>query len=288
VKKLTFFLFSLIFLFLARSAFADGGFNLEPKNFFLQASPGKTIREVVTLKNLDPTPKTVTLTWQGYTLPKGGFTNEVGLKSHSIDFALLSASSLEIQPFGARTLELEFAVPKDKTPADYYGTLLAKAESSQEQSEFTVRVLGIIEEKIDVIGFSDNGNISTIKIANHGNQTTSFQANLKIQDLLGRAKDLEPIKDSLKAAEAKTFQVKHSSGLPGPYQAKISLDFGTSGQRVAFYSFWIRPEVFLIFGAIILIAAFIFLSKLRRRKWLRKYFGGIFQSVSAYSFLQWW
>ena len=270
MKKLTFFLFSLIFLFLARSAFADGGFNLEPKNFFLQASPGKTIREVVTLKNLDPTPKTVTLTWQGYTLPKGGFTNEVGLKSHSIDFALLSASSLEIQPFGARTLELEFAVPKDKTPADYYGTLLAKAESSQEQSEFTVRVLGIIEEKIDVIGFSDNGNISTIKIANGGNQTTDVQIDTKIQGFFGKTNTLEPAKTSLKAAEVKTLQMKHKALWPGTYQAKISLDFGSSSQKVVFHSFWIRPEVFLIFGAIILIAALIFLFRRRNKQKLSR------------------
>jgi hypothetical protein len=266
VKKLTFFLFSLIFLLSANGASANSGFELAPKNFFLQAYPGKTIREVVTLKNLEATPKTVSLTWQGYQLTGSESTSDVDRNNHSINFARLSTKKLELQPQSTAAVEIEFAVPKDIQPADYYGSLLAASESLQTQADFTVRVLGKVEEKIAVTGFSVKGDDIILKIANHGNQTTSFQANLKIQDLLGRAKDLEPIKDSLKAAEAKTFQVKHSSGLPGPYQAKISLDFGTSGQRVAFYSFWIRPEVFLIFGAIILIAAFIFLSKLRRRK----------------------
>ena len=265
MKKAAFFLFGLIFLSSITPTFADVGVKIEPKSFFIQAIPGKTVREVVTLKNSFSAPKNVYLAWQGYQLTEGKFTSETDRADHTINFARLNTKIVELQPQGLGVVEIEFEVPKDTLPADYYGALVAKGEGWQERADFTIRVLGRIEEKVEIAQFSAKGDAIILKIANRGNQTTDFRASIKIQDFLGRTKNLGPIKGGLKAAEIKTIQVKHAATLPGPYQAKIDFEFGSQKQEVVFYSFWIHPEIFLIAGAIIVIAVLIFLAKRRKK-----------------------
>src|SRR3990170_3917850 len=112
MKKVSAVLLSFIFLlFSTNTVLAAPTIEAQPKSFFIQGSAGKTIRETVVIKNLADSLKVLSLEWQGYNLPSEEFTSESNVKNHSIDFAQLSTNSLELQPYGLSSVEVEFAVP---------------------------------------------------------------------------------------------------------------------------------------------------------------------------------
>lgn len=262
MKKPAALVLALIFLSLATSDTFAADIKLEPGNFFIQAVAGQTIREAVTIRNLSLTSKNLKLAWEGYSFPEGEFTSREDLGNHSINFAAISQTDLELQPFEVRSVELEFKIPKHIESADYYGTLTVRDQDSKVQTEFTIRVLGKIEEKIDITRFLSKGSSLIIYTANNGNQTVDVEANIKIQNLFGQISAQKTIKQQLKAAQQRALEVEKPRLLPGYYQAQVSLEYGSGRTKSSFYSFWIHPEFFLVVGLLVFIVVLpVILSK---------------------------
>jgi len=265
MKKVAAFALSLIFLFSAASPVFAAEFKLEPEDFLVQATAGQTILETVLIKNLSPTAKNLKLTWEDYSLPESEFTSREDLEKHSISFATISQTNLELQPFSTAPVEIEFKIPKGTAPADYYGRLLVLDQDSKAQTDFTIRLLGKIEEKIDLTRIFTKGSSLIIEIANNGNQTSNLSLTVTIQSLLGQTIQVTPVKQQIKAAQHKNLSIEAGDLLPGYYQAKISLEYGSGRTKSSFYSFWVHPELFLIGGALIFIIVVLLVSPFKRR-----------------------
>jgi len=267
MKKVAALAFSLILFFLATSDAFAADIKLEPGNFLIQSTAGQTIREAVTIRNLSPTSKNLKLTWEGYSLPQGEFGSREGLKQHSINFAALSQTNLELQPFEVTSAEIEFKIPKAASPADYYGALTVLDQDSKAQTDFTIRLLGKIEEKVDITSLSINNSSLSISIANDGNQTVDIKADIKIQNLFGQVSAQKTTKQRLKAAQQKNLSLEHENLLPGYYQAKVSLEYGSGRTKSSFHSFWIHPEFFLFVGLLVFIVVLrVILAKRKAHK----------------------
>jgi hypothetical protein len=250
MKKLLLFL-CLFFLF-APIANAANSFEVEQTNFFLQASAGKELAETVILRNLTDQPITISVKWEGYSE-----------SSHTIDFAKLSTSELEIQPRGVANLQVVLTLPENLKSGDYYGQLNLLTNGSVETVNFTIRVLGELSEQIETTVYSSAKGLNLI-LENRGNVTTLVDTKVSLTNFFGHEVGSQTINQfGLKALEKVEKQIVTDQLLPGPYQIKIESVFGTEKTpQTKLEKIWLEPYFFwagvfllpiLFMGSLILI-----------------------------------
>lgn len=227
---------------------AEEIFSLDQSNFFLYTSFDKELSETVVIKNLSDQAISVFLSWAPY---------EASLQ-HTIDFAQLQNSTVELQPFGVGTAELRFASPENLKPGDYYGSLLATTKGVVKKADFTLRFLGELTENVTLKSVAYADTSLTLSLENQGNITTSVKGKVVVTDFFGRiaAENSFP-QTELKAEEKIDKTIDLPTILPGPYQAKVEL---VSGQKdfnqSRVYSFWAELEFFSL-GTIFLIVVLV-------------------------------
>lgn len=251
-----------IFLLFPKNSFAQSSstFVALQKDFLLQTPIGKTLDQTIVIKSNSPTQEKVYLTWLGYELPPNEVTDNKLLTEHSIDFVVFPKFNDSIEPFGIINLPISFNVPNRLKPGDYYGTLVISSSDHQEKTNFTIRVLGQLNESIHLKSFRDTGMSTILEFENIGNRTSKVSVKNLLTYFFNKEINLNTSFE-LKAGEKKTVKQNHQQLLPGFYEAKVSTSFGEKNTTVTkLYSFWVRGE-FFIFSLITLITTFIiFLS----------------------------
>ncbi|OGY23215.1 MAG: hypothetical protein A2172_02440 [Candidatus Woykebacteria bacterium RBG_13_40_15] len=249
MKRLAVTFIIFIILFIATPANASE-LKAEPRNFQLQAIPGDNLVENVLITNLSASNKTLKLSWS---VPK----------NNGIGFVSFEKSDLVLTPNATNPIEIEFKIPKDLQPADYYGSLVAKTGSIEEKSDFTIRILGTTKEEIAVEKFHDSGSKLNFEVSNNGNRTITLQTKAKIEELFGLfGKNLES-KTELKAGEKKEISIAHSNLPPGFYGADVVLLYGTAGREHLFPYFWVNPD-FALIGTLLLVIVVLLYFKFRK------------------------
>jgi uncharacterized membrane protein len=253
VRRLAAAFIILIPLFFAIPANASE-LKIEPKNFQLQAIPGDTLVEDVLITNLSTSNKTLKLSWS---TPK----------NNGIGFASFEKSVPVLSPNATNSIELEFKIPKDLQPADYYGSLVVKTDTSEEKADFVIRILGTTREEIRASNFTDSGGRLNFTVINSGNRTISLQTKATIEGLFGLFSTSKDAKSFVRAGEQKEISISHNNLPPGFYQADIVFLFGEKGMEHVFPSFWINSDFVLIVVLLLVIAiAFYLKSKNKAQK----------------------
>jgi uncharacterized membrane protein len=250
VKRLAAVFIIFIPLFFATPANASE-LKAEPKNFQLQAIPGDNLVETVLITNLSNSTKNLNVTWQ---TPK----------NYAVKFTSVKKSALVLAPNTTTPIELEFKIPKDLQPADYYGSLVAKADTSEEKVDFVIRILGTTKEEIKVSDFADNGRKLNFTIINSGNRTISLQTKAGIEGLFGLFSASKDTVTSVRAGEQKEISISHNNLPPGFYQADVVFLFGEAGKEHVFPSFWINSD-FILIGVLLLVIVIAFYLKSRNK-----------------------
>jgi len=253
VKRLAAVFIILILLFFATPANASE-LKVEPKNFQLQAIPGDNLVETVLITNLSNSAKNLMITWQ---TPK----------KYAANFTSIEKPILVLTPNSTIPIELEFKVPKDLKPADYYGFLVAKTNSQEEKVDFVIKILGTTREEIKTSNFTDSGRKLNFTVINSGNRTISLQTKARIEGFIGLFSTNKDDATAVRAGEQKEISISHNSLPPGFYQADIVFLFGESGREHMFPSFWVNPDFILIVVLLFVITiAFYLKSRNKARK----------------------
>lgn len=260
--KILLLILSGLVVFLLNSNYVLAGpatFSLDEENFHLQTSAGKPLRELVSVKNLSSEILVLKLNWRPSSLTQ-----------HSIDFASVSPSNLEIQPFGIGTVETFFETPENLKPGDYYGRLEIKNAGEERQIEFRLRLLGELKEEVELKEFDLNKENFHLKFENNGNISSLVKSQLTITDFFGRKLLSQNIDQfEIKAQDNNTISLAANLKVPGPYQAKIVTTFGTKETpQSALRSFWVKPNFFwagIVFLTILLSGSIFYRLFLRQR-----------------------
>ncbi|MDP2671099.1 MAG: hypothetical protein Q8P13_01400 [bacterium] len=259
-------IFASICLFLPGKALA-ASFETEPKEFSLKTNVATSVENQLLLRNLTAQSKSFTLTWLGYQLPKNETLNSTLLTKHSIDFASVNPKTVLLEPFGTDLVTIELSPPDEIRPGDYYGALLIGSLNEAKQVDFTIRILGSVEEKLSVSKVEGDEKKITVSVANPGTQSTNFQLLLEIKKLFGPSKEVKLESLTLKAGQEKTFSLARPSLSPGFYQAFPTLLYADKKlPSTEHASFWVRPWLFGLAGFVTLIFVLLALLKLRG-KW---------------------
>jgi len=252
VKRLAAAFTILILLFSATPANASY-LKIEPKNFQLQAIPGDTLVENILITNLSTSNKTLKLSW-------------ATPKNNGVGFALFEKSISVLPPNATIPVEIEFKIPKDLQPADYYGSLVAKAGKSGEKVDFVIRVLGTTKEEIRSSNFTDSGRKLNFTVINSGNRTISLQTKATIEGLFGLFSTSKDVKSFVRAGEQKELSISHNNLPPGFYQADVVFLFGEAGMEHVFPYFWINSDFVLIVVLLLGIALAFYLKSRNKAK----------------------
>jgi len=225
-------------------------------NFFLTTSHGKPITETVTIKNGTGQIQNVSLTWEGYK----------PAARHSINFVAINPTDLTLQPFASAQIELNFSPPEVILPGDYYGNLKADSDSSTAKTGFTLRILGVSEENIDIKSVSDNGSTINVGIANTGVRTTKLRLTTVIEGLFGFLAARNSTDWELKAGQGDQVELKHTSLWPGQYQADVKVEYSDGKSERTIKNIWINPKLIGLAVIIILIGSAAVITETRRKR----------------------
>jgi hypothetical protein len=245
--------FSLLLLSSQNLYAADLRF--ESSDFSLKASPAGRVSEVVLLTNLTDSRKTISLAWEGYELEQGNYLNPLVLTKHSIDFASVSPTTLSLNPQATGTVNISFQIPESTISGDYYGSLVALSEGSEEKVDFTLTVLGKLDEKIEVLATNDDGRKLEVRLVNQGNISIPVKGRVLLHNLFGKKYDLSSEELLVRAGEIKTISFAHSPLESGLWQEEVTLHYGSKDTAyTTLNSFWINPLLFFVPFALILTA----------------------------------
>jgi len=262
MKKILTALFLITVFLVPQKAFAledSRSFQVEQKDFLLQTSSGETISENI-LVNVGDGLLKIQLSWQGYALPKAQTLNDTVVGEHSIDFATPDKNLIEIAPQATSVAAVNFKLPAEIKPGDYYGSLVLEA-SGKETVNFTIRVLGTLTEKIALQDIIQKGGQTTLLVANLGNRTTQVSSSVKLSDLLGDIETVTTEPVNVKAGQIITLVASHKNLLPGFYNGEITLKYAEKPtQTSALFSFWVWQEFFLftLLAIVLLVIVVIF------------------------------
>lgn len=259
---------SLIGLFwlLLPSSVAAAEFRFDSGEFKLKSSPAGKIGEQILVNNFGDTTKTISFSWEGYSLEEGAYLNSQIITIRSIDFATISPTSLTISPQSTGKVQVTFNVPEKISSGDFYGSLVAKDSESEERLNFTLTVLGKLDEKVEVISTTDNGTQMSLKIANQGNISVPVKASISMHDLLGSKQEFSE-ETTIRVGEVKEMKFPHPKLKAGFWQQDINLIYGSKNTNYStLNSFWVNPWIFVIPFALILVAlTIVFLFTWRSR-----------------------
>lgn len=246
-KYLSLLLLIALFFGVGPTTFATSQQTIEfSQKEFLLFSSGKSLQETVTLKNLEGTPKAVYLSWIPYSKTNTKTLNQTFQTKHSIDFAELAETKINLQPFESRAISILFQLPDNLESGDYYGLLHASDQQSTLEVPFTIRKLGKLTDSIAARASLNEKNL-TIEISNTSNKTTQIEISADINGLLD---DVEKIKfndTKLLAGEKVSFKSNKLDLLPGYYQARIDIKYSERDlNKVLLISFWVHPEFFVV------------------------------------------
>lgn len=263
--RLSLIIASLLLITFPKLIFArtPSPFSVLQKDFLVQTSSGKNLEENVTIRNTTETREKIQVSWVGYNLSSNDIVSADYLTKHSIDFSSIPQNEIELEPFATESFIVNFAVLDTLKSGDYYGQLMLNNSSYKENVNFTVRILGELQEKIVVESLTDDGTSLKITLSNQGNRTTSVNLKSQISNLVSKEVTLQ-YNLNLMSGERKTVTQFHKKLLPGFYQTQVGTTFGekqTTETRI--FSFWVRAE-FFIFSLVTLIATFVIYLTVRK------------------------
>lgn len=235
---------------------AADSFYLEQKNLFLQTSLEKPVTETLIIKNLTDQKLTLFTNWQGY---------EKAL-NHSIDFAIVNPTTLNIEPFSIGNLDLQFSHPLTLKPGDYYGSLRVFDEKNSQVANFTLRLLGKLDESVEISNMLLSGDRLTFDIKNTGNITAKVAGNLTVTNFFGQVIMYNKIDQfDLKSFDSSQNSFVFNNHIPGPYQVKVETFFGskdtnqTNIYSLWYFNYWVM--IIMIGLVLTLISLIIYLKK---------------------------
>jgi len=221
---------------------------------FLLFSSGKKIEETLNLRNSTDKLVKVSLSWVPYSKMNLKLEKDFA-KKHSVDFATISETTFNLEPYEVKPIKISFNTPSELKSGDYYGQVKAIGGESIAESNFTLRILGNLIEKVDgSAAFAKD--FFTVEVSNLGNRTTKYKISAEIKGLFGNTnKDFRFNNQNLKAGQIQVLQSKKLKLLPGYYQAKVSLVYSENNlEKNLIVNFWVRPEIFIVSVITLLIS----------------------------------
>ena len=218
------------------------------------------MEETLSLKNYTDQKTDINLKWLPYSEDTSKIIEQDFLTKHSIDFAQLPETTISLEPFETKVLNIVFSVPKDLTSGDYYGTLVATNGKTENKVRFTLRILGKLTETIDARAYFSKDKLN-IEVSNLGNRSTQVLVSTRINSLTTAVTNQAFPKIQMSSGETVALQTARLKLLPGYYQAAIDIKYSEKNiEKVVIVSFWVHPEVFVfsLLTLLLSIAGFVY------------------------------
>lgn len=226
---------------------ASSNLKIENKDYLLQGSAGINLVEYIVITNSSETVQRIETKWSGYKLSKSQVVSDEFLINHSIDFANLPQTTIDLGPFDTGSLTIEFNIPSTLKSGDYYGSLELNSATGKEVVDFTIRILGELTEQVQINESKATKDTLIFKVANTGNISSDFSISSALDKFIGADIKQRIDKQTLKAGETREVSIKFGNLLPGYYQTENKLTYGNKDtEKTSLYSFWVRQEFFIV------------------------------------------
>ncbi len=310
MKRLVFFttlvlaIVGLATVSLLETTRAQSGQALEigPPVVSLSGDPGETVRTLISLRDVSPSPLVVTSELNDFEANGEDGTPRVLLDGQTTPYSFREwvrpIPSLTLQPREIVSLEVVIDIPANAAPGGYYGIIrftgtppelegTGVALNASLGSLIFLKVNGQANEKLAIEGLSVSagGITSSIlegspitvsaRIKNTGNTFERPVGLITIKDLFGNTIATLPVNqeqrtilsDSTRKFDQQLDEtVIGDRFLFGGYTAELVIDYGSDGkQEKASLTFWVIPYRMILAIAIGLIIAYFILRHLIRR-----------------------
>ena len=156
--------------------------------------------------------------------------------------------------------------PATYPSGDYYGSLILKNNDNTQKVNFTVRILGQLQENVEIKETRNSGDFLVFKVVNVGTIASSFSIESKLNWFPSQGKTLNSNKQTIRSGEIREIKINHGDLYPGFFQSQTTLKYGAKETSITkLFSFWVNPEFFLI-SLVTIIFSFVLYFVFRRRK----------------------